>query len=101
MNKILLLRVKQSQTLTGLGVLLQPESEGAELAQWPLHTALVVELRYTDKQEISAIGSVEELGRAGQPAVRTLLLTQEGDPSPPAGTEVWWAGAEARWENLL
>lgn len=101
MTKILLLRIRESRALTGLGVLLQPESAVVELMDFPLHTALVVRLCYPDKQEISAIASVEEVTRVGQPTVRTLLLTQEDTPPPPAGTEVWWAGAEAQWEDLL
>ena len=91
MTKSMLFRVRESRTLTGLGVLLQPESAAAELADLPLHTGLEVWLRYPGKQEISAIASVEEVVRAGEPVVRTLLLTQEGAAPPPAGVEVWWA----------
>ena len=97
----MLLRVLESHSLTGLGVLLHPESGGAELADFPLHTALLVRLSYPDKQEISAIASVEEISRPGQPAARALLLTQEGAVPPPAGTEVWASGAEPGWEDLL
>ncbi|MBT9393374.1 hypothetical protein KLP40_09385 [Hymenobacter sp. NST-14] len=101
MKEILLLTVRESRPLTGLGVLLQPESEARVLALWPLHTALLVQLHYPGKQEISTIASVEEVARAGEPGLRSLLLTQENAPLPPIGTEVWWLGEEARWEDLL
>ncbi|WP_126546786.1 hypothetical protein [Hymenobacter amundsenii] len=95
------MRVLESHSLTGLGMLLHPESAAPELANWPLHTALAVRLRYPDKQEISAIASVEEIARPGQPAVRALLLTQPDAVLPPAGTEVWASGNEPSWEQLI
>ncbi|SHM08435.1 hypothetical protein [Hymenobacter psychrotolerans] len=101
MKKKLLLRVSESFALTGLGVLLLPESAAAELADLPLHTALALVLRYPDGTEAAAVASVEEIARPGRPETRTLLLTQEGAAAVPLGTEVWWQGETAGWEGLL
>ena len=92
MKEELLMRVQESRILTGLGILLLPEAPAPQLGPLALHTALPLRLRYPDKQEISATGTVEEIARAGEPLVRTLLLTQEGAEPPPTGTEVWVRG---------
>ncbi|RFP63926.1 hypothetical protein D0N36_16735 [Hymenobacter lapidiphilus] len=89
MKAIFLLRVEKSRVLTGLGVLLLPAAPPEILAALDLHTNLPVQLVYPDKQEFSATASVEEVARAGEPAVRALLLTQQGATAVPAGTEVW------------
>lgn len=101
MDEKIIMRVLESHSLTGLGVLMHPESAAPELASWPLHTALTVRLRYPDKQEISAIASVEEISRPGQPAKRALLLTQPDAVPPPVGTEVWTSGDEPGWDQLI
>ncbi len=101
MNEKIVLRVSQSHSLTGLGVLLHAEAAAPELADLPLHTVLAVRLRYPDKQEISAIASVEEVARPGQLAARALLLTQPDAVPPPAGTEVWTSEGEPGWAQLM
>ena len=89
MKTIFLLQVAESRMLTGLGMLLLPASPAEILAALDLHTSLEVRLVGPDKQEISATASVEEVTRAGVPAVRALLLTQQGAAAVPVGTEVW------------
>lgn len=92
MKQELLMRVRESRVLTGLGVLLLPETTPKKLAQLALHTPLTLRLRYPNKQEISAMASIEEMTRTGEPAIRVLLLTQEGATAVPVGTEVWVMG---------
>lgn len=89
MKTTFLFQVEESRTLTGLGVLLRPASSPEFLALFDLHTIVRVWLVQPDKQEISTIASVEEVTRAGEPALRVLLLTQEGAAAVPVGTEVW------------
>ncbi|SES90543.1 hypothetical protein [Hymenobacter actinosclerus] len=89
MKTNLLFRVAESRPLTGLGVLLFPAEPPETLGLLELHTSLQLMLVQPDKQEISATASVEEVTRTGQPAVRALLLTQEGAAAVPVGTEVW------------
>ncbi|MFD2784152.1 hypothetical protein [Hymenobacter rubripertinctus] len=89
MNTTFLFQVEESRVLTGLGVLLLPASMSEILASLALHTSLSVRLIQPGKQEISATASVEEITRVGEPAMRVLLLTQEGATAVPIGTEVW------------
>ncbi|WP_019949458.1 hypothetical protein [Hymenobacter aerophilus] len=89
MKNKFILQVAESRALTGLGVLLLPAAPPVMLASLALHTSLPVRLVQPDKQEISATASVEEIARAGEPAIRALLLTQEGAAAVPVGTEVW------------
>jgi hypothetical protein len=89
-----LLQVEESVLLTGLGVLLFPAAAAPALAQFSLHTALALTLRWPTGQQQAAIGSVEEVSRpgatpeAGHTETRTLLLTHEAATPVPAGTEV-------------
>ncbi|QJX47426.1 hypothetical protein HMJ29_10950 [Hymenobacter taeanensis] len=100
MNDQLLLRVRESIGLTGLGVLLFPASKTPELTGFALHTALQIRLRHPSGLEESTIATVEEVARPGHThedegtTERVLLLTQEAASAPPTGTEVWWTGAE-------
>ncbi|NVO30780.1 hypothetical protein [Hymenobacter lapidiphilus] len=89
MKAIFLLRVAECRVLTGLGVLLLPAAPSETLASMQLHTSLAVRMVFPDKQEFSATASVEEVARTDEPAVRALLLTQQGAAAVPAGTEVW------------
>jgi hypothetical protein len=102
MEEQLLLRVRESVSLTGLGVLLFPVAETPELSWFTLHTALQLRLRQPSGLEESTVATVEEVthpGDAEEPSSteRVLLLTQEEALAPPVGTEVWWAGEEANW----
>ena len=101
MKKQLLLRVAESVALTGLGVLLLPESGAAELESQPLHTALALTLRYPNGTESAAVATVEEIARPGNAEARTLLLTHDGAGTVPVGTEVWWEGETADWGSLV
>lgn len=101
MEEKFLFQVDKNFSLPGLGVLLLPTYEVPELLQLALHTALKVTLRYPSGLAQTAIATVEEIARADMPEVRALLLTQEGAAPLPIGTEVWWTGAEASWEELV
>jgi hypothetical protein len=98
MKKQWLLQVEESFLLTGLGVLVFPAAPVTALAQFSLHTALALTLRWPTGEEETATGSVEEVSRpdstteAGSTEIRTLLLTHEAAALVPAGTEVWWNG---------
>ncbi|SDX75531.1 hypothetical protein [Hymenobacter psychrophilus] len=92
MKTAFLFQVAESRVLTGLGVLLLPAAPAHTLASLALHTSLPVRLIQPDKQEISATASVEEITRTGEPAMRVLLLTQEGATAVPVGTAVWAVG---------
>ncbi|MDU0370483.1 hypothetical protein ACFPAF_08785 [Hymenobacter endophyticus] len=101
MKEKLLFEVVESFSLTGLGVLLLPANPTLELQNLALHTALKVQLRFPGGRQIAAVASVEEISRPQQAELGALLLTQEGAEPIPAGTEVWWNGQEATWEELL
>lgn len=101
MEEKILFRVLKSFSLPGLGVLLLPENPVADLAQTALHSALRVTLRHLGAGPQAAIATVEEIARPGETATRALLLTQDGAEPVPAGTEVWWSGWAATWEELL
>ncbi|MET4107904.1 hypothetical protein [Hymenobacter sp. UYP22] len=101
MKEKLLFEVVESFSLTGLGVLLVPAKPTPELQHLALHTALKVQLRFPGSRQIAAVVSVEEISRSQQAEIRALLLTQEGAGPVSAGTEVWWNGQEATWEELL
>ncbi|SHJ12772.1 hypothetical protein SAMN02745146_2369 [Hymenobacter daecheongensis DSM 21074] len=89
-----LLQVKDSFSLTGLGVLLLAEVTTAALARLDLHTVWPVRLVLPDGRQENATASVEEItrptevGAADTPA-RALLLTHEGAALVPAGTQVF------------
>lgn len=89
----LLLRVKSSFALTGLGVLLLPEQPEPALLAYELYTQLEVLLLLPDGPPRRATASVEEVTRpteVGVPeAARALLLTHEGAVPLPAGTVVY------------
>jgi hypothetical protein len=102
MKDQLLLSIRESVSLTGLGVLLFPASEATELSSFALHTALQLRLRHPGGLEESSVATVEEVSRLGnteEPGIteRVLLLTQESSAVPPPGTEVWWTGDEVAW----
>jgi len=92
MKEKLLLRVAESFTLTGLGVLLFPDELATNLTSFELHTALALTLHYPDGHKELAVASVEEVARPEILATRVLLLTHEGTTLVPVSTEVWWAG---------
>ncbi|TGD83137.1 hypothetical protein [Hymenobacter wooponensis] len=97
-----LLSVRESVSLTGLGILLFPASEATQLSNFALHTALQLRLRQPNGLEERSIATVEEVSRPSSTAEpglteRVLLLTQENTAMPPSGTEVWWTGEEAPW----
>lgn len=58
------------------------------LADYALHTALVISLLAEGQQSISLIGTVEELARDSQPAQRALLLDFAPDGLLPVGTRL-------------
>jgi hypothetical protein len=93
----LLLRVKESYALTGLGMLLLPTGPVAALAQLDLHTVWAVELVSPLGHCETAMASVEEITRHGElfadaaTQERGLLLTHEGATPVPAGTQVFLA----------
>ncbi|TGE07818.1 hypothetical protein [Hymenobacter fodinae] len=102
MSDLLLLQVRESVSLTGLGILLLPAAEAPGLNRFPLHTALHLHLRYPSGLAENAVASVEEITRPNSEvglsaAERVLMLTQEGAIAPPVGTQVWWTGEEANW----
>ncbi|MCA8832653.1 hypothetical protein [Hymenobacter pini] len=66
-----------------------------------MHTALKVQLRLPNGQQTMAVASVEEISRPNEPETRALLLTQEGAEPVLPGTQVWWNGQEASWEELF
>lgn len=101
MEEKFLFQVDKNFSLPGLGVLLLPELEVPELVELALHTALRVTLRYPSTPAETAIATVEEIARTETPAIRGLLLAQEGATPVPGGTEVWWTGAEVGWEELV
>jgi len=100
MEEKLLFRVAKSFFLTGLGVLVLPENPGLELQPFALHTTWRLTLLQPDGERHTAIASLEELTRPNEPATRVLLLTQEKAEPVPVGTEVWWTGQEATWDEL-
>lgn len=100
MEEKLLFRVGKSFFLPGLGVLLLPENPVPELQPFALHTTWRLTLIQPGQGRQLAVASLEELTRLGEPATRVLLLTQEAAEPVPAGTEVWWTGREATWEEL-
>jgi|GEM_PF-3463750 len=95
MNSELLLQVKDSFSLTGLGVLLLATAPLPALAHPDLHTIWPVRLLFPDGHEETAAASVEEVSRPGDGATaaaspqRALLLTHEGAAPVPAGTRVY------------
>ncbi|RSK40939.1 hypothetical protein [Hymenobacter perfusus] len=66
-----------------------------------MHTTLRLTLLQPDGERHTATASLEELTRPGEPAIRALLLTQEDAEPVSPGTEVWWTGREATWEELI
>jgi hypothetical protein len=101
MTEKLLFRVAKSFPLPGLGILLLPDMPPQALAAPALHTALPLTLRYPGGHTETTVATIEEIARAGCPTTRALLLTQPEAAPAPAGTEVWWNGAETNWEQLL
>lgn len=101
MEEKLLFQVGKNFSLPGLGVLLLPVSEVPALLKLPLHTALSVRLRYAVGGVEAAVATVEEIAHSETPPVRALLLAQDVAKPVSAGTEVWWAGTEVGWEELL
>lgn len=101
MTNHLLMRVARSFALPGLGVLLLPETMAPALLSFDLHTALALTLHLPDGAEATTIATVEEISQPDAPETRALLLTQEGAAPVPAGTEVWWAGTEISWDQLV
>ncbi|RYU81587.1 hypothetical protein [Hymenobacter persicinus] len=97
MTSDLLLQVKDSFTLTGLGVLLLPAGSVPALTQLDLHTVWAVEVLWPDGHREAAVASVEEITRPGSSASggatqeRGLLLTHEGAATVPTGTRVFLA----------
>jgi hypothetical protein len=100
MEEKMLFRVAKSFFLTGLGVLILPENPVPELQPFALHTSWRLTLAQPDGARRAALASLEELTRPHEPATRVLLLTQENAEPVPAGTEVWWTGREATWDEL-
>ncbi|WP_460501651.1 hypothetical protein, partial [Hymenobacter agri] len=80
-SPILLLRVATTWPLPGLGLLAMPAGPTPHLTSLPLHTALPVDLHLPDGSRRPAVGTVEELSRAGAEAMRGLLR----DPAP----DIW------------
>ena len=97
MTEKLHFRVVKSLSLPGLGILLLPDSASEALADVALHTSLVLALRYPGGPAATAVASVEEISWLGVAATRALLLTEQPAAPVPAGTEVWWDGAQAGW----
>lgn len=100
MEEKFLFRVAESFFLTGLGVLLLPENQVPELRPFNLHTAWRITLQHPRLEPQVAVASLEEIARPNEPETRALLLMQEGAALVPPGTEVWWTGREATWEEL-
>ena len=101
MEEKLLFRVDKIFPLPGLGVLLLPETTVPALHKLDLYTALKLQLRYPSGHSQTVLASVEEITREDASAIRGLLLTQESLPMVALGTEVWWTGALASWDELL
>lgn len=103
MKKQLLMHSGESFHLTGLGVLVFPLHPAPLLAQFELHSALLLALHWPTGQQETATGSVEEVTRPGASAsegsteTRALLLTHEEAALLPSGTEIWWSGEVAGW----
>ncbi|GAB3305681.1 hypothetical protein [Hymenobacter tenuis] len=101
MKEKLLFRVDKIFPLPGLGLLLLPQITAPELHQLDLYTALKLHLHYPSGHTQTVIASVEEITRDEAGVIRGLLLTQESSLQVPLGTEVWWAGTIAEWDELV
>ncbi len=88
----LLLRVATAWSLPGLGLLALPAGPTPRLADYALHTALAIEVRWPDGTGRIGTATVEEITRREGTTRGLLLDLGPADAHLPPGTEIWLAG---------